>query len=162
MVRPGYHAWQVCTASPPPCVFRISFLTIRSVEIASHVNVRRNDMPCLSFLPHATFYSICLVPWDVAPQFDLIIPAQPADVDYIMLFMSGHLMFFRHSPYVWEQFLTYPRLTSLEAFLGAPYHWIDMGAGESRSPHSNSALVMRSLNFLHAVRGARVLPLRND
>lgn len=152
-MRPGYHARQV----RPGIAFTMCFPSVPDdppVEIASHVNVRRHQIA--SCLELAFSHSLCryvLVPWDVAPQFDLIIPAQPADVDYIMLFMSGHLMFFRHSPYVWEQFLHYYRLQSLEAFLGAPYHWIDMGAGKPSFclPEMSMSEV---LNNVSIIRGA--------
>lgn len=71
-----------------------------------------------------------VVPWDVIDQFDLMIPEFPADLEQIMLFMSGHLMFFKHEARVMEEFLNFPALRSVETFLATPKKWVDLGAGE--------------------------------
>lgn len=49
-----------------------------------------------------------------------------------MLFMSGHLMFFRHEARVMEEFFNFKPLRSVQAFLATPKKWIDPGAGELR------------------------------
>jgi len=46
-----------------------------------------------------------------------------------MMYMRGHLMFFRHDKRVANEFFNYPALRSLQSFLDAPDLWIDHGAG---------------------------------
>ena len=85
---------------------------------------------------HGPELSLFPVPWDVADQFDLIIPATGANFDQVMLFMRGHLMFFRHDKRVTNEFFNFPALRSLQSFLNTPDAWIDTAAGEQTScPH---------------------------
>lgn len=51
------------------------------------------------------------------------------NIDQVMLFMSGHLMFFRHEKRVTNEFFNYPALRSLQSFLDTPERWIDPAAG---------------------------------
>jgi hypothetical protein len=73
-------------------------------------------------------------PWDVAENFDIIIPG-PSGVypeDNLLLFMPGHLGFFRNSAQFTAQFLEFPNFRNLDAFLHLP--WIDSAAGEHFQP----------------------------
>ena len=116
---------------PSPCNLALT-VNVSPSSPGRHLAVREDHGPDLSFLP---------VPWDVADQFDLIIPAATADFDQVMLFMRGHLMFFRHDKRVTNEFFNFPALRSLQSFLDTPNHWIDVAAGEQTSrPHSYSSI----------------------
>jgi len=46
-----------------------------------------------------------------------------------MLFMAGHLSFFRHEKRVTEEFFNYPSLRSLQTFLRTPENWFTYAPG---------------------------------
>ena len=71
------------------------------------------------------------VPWDVAPNFDLIVSSSQSFLDENLLYLPGHLCFFRHSQSVVDEFLKYPALKSLEAFRSFEQgdQWISPASG---------------------------------
>ncbi|KAF8320046.1 hypothetical protein DL93DRAFT_2153074 [Clavulina sp. PMI_390] len=86
-------------------------------------------------------------PWDMIGQFDLIIPAFPADLDRVMVFMSGHLMFFKHEERVMNEFFHFPHLQTIELFLQTDKDWIDGAAEEA--DYSHFAVLNKNLTFVH-------------
>jgi|SRR5882762_8424566 len=87
-------------------------------------------------------------PWDVAEDFDILIPGQ-SEVgeahDHLLLFMPGHLAFFRNSAQFTAQFLEFPNFRNLQAFLHLP--WVDAAAGEFLTPshYTENLLTDRSM-----------------
>ncbi|KAF8333019.1 uncharacterized protein EI90DRAFT_3052702 [Cantharellus anzutake] len=87
-------------------------------------------------------------PWDLAPQFDIIVASAQHYLDEILLYLPGHLCFFRHSQSVVDEFLKYPALRSLEAFRAAEEdgRWINTDAEEQE--YSHFAFTNKNLTFL--------------
>ncbi|KAI0261005.1 hypothetical protein BC834DRAFT_492851 [Gloeopeniophorella convolvens] len=84
-------------------------------------------------------------PWDIAYNFDMLIAYYPSpDADDVLLYMKGHLSFFRHSPEVTRQFLTFPNFRTQHTFLTLP--WIETDAEEAE--YSHFALLQTNLTFL--------------
>ena len=107
-------------------------LTFIPIQFRSQVYVGFLSIPFFALLFQQTIRPIrpFVVPWDVAHQFDLILPALPTNLGQTMLVMGGHLMFFRHEKRVMVEFFNFHALRSLQTFLDAPDRWIDPGAGE--------------------------------
>lgn len=70
-------------------------------------------------------------PWDAAPHFDVLVPALPTDDAEVLLFLPGHLAFFRHAPHVTDAFMRFPNVRTYRNFLDLP--WISIEAG-TRAP----------------------------
>ena len=68
-------------------------------------------------------------PWDVAQDFDIIVPHPYAlyPEDAVLLYMRGHLTFFRRSPELTAKFLEFPAFKNLESWLELSF---DRGPGE--------------------------------
>ncbi|KAF9515859.1 hypothetical protein BS47DRAFT_1341465 [Hydnum rufescens UP504] len=92
-------------------------------------------------------------PWDVAKDFDILAPSLPIHGDNILLFTPGHLAFFRNSPDVVDQFMTFPNLVNADAFATLP--WI--GSDSEEVEYSNFAFLNTNLTFLrfHALVPSR-------
>jgi hypothetical protein len=64
-------------------------------------------------------------PWDVAENFDIIVP-QPYGLhpdDGILLYMPGHLTFFRRSADFTAKFLEFPFFRNLCTWLHGSFNW---------------------------------------
>ncbi|KAH8119132.1 hypothetical protein DFH11DRAFT_1686098 [Phellopilus nigrolimitatus] len=73
-------------------------------------------------------------PWDIAHDFDVLAPAsQPEFSSQPLLFTRGHMAFFRHSPEVLDKFHSFPKFSSLTAYLTLPATLYD--AEESEFSH---------------------------
>ncbi|KAF9528932.1 hypothetical protein CPB83DRAFT_893901 [Crepidotus variabilis] len=83
-------------------------------------------------------------PWDIAEDYDLVVPGGPINGDDILLYLPGHLMFFKHSTFVLEEFMTFPNFKTVDAFLNLP--WIGISAEESE--YSHFAFTNPNLTFL--------------
>ncbi|KAF8320047.1 hypothetical protein DL93DRAFT_2094499 [Clavulina sp. PMI_390] len=86
-----------------------------------------------------------LFPWDVIGQFDLLIPQTPSNGEQILMYMSGHLMFFKHEKRVLEEFFNFHALRSAQIFIDAPRDWIDPGAEEV--DYSTFVMLNNNLTF---------------
>lgn len=70
-------------------------------------------------------------PWEIAPSFDVIMAASVDDaVDSVLLYLTGHLAFFRHSPRVVNSFMTIANLQSQHNFMTLPWFSPDPDEGE--------------------------------
>ena len=76
---------------------------------------------------HLCLYFFPAVPWDVAEDYDLIVPGGPINGDDVLLYLPGHLMFFKHAKSVVDEFMNFPNLKTMHAFLNLP--WIGHDAG---------------------------------
>jgi hypothetical protein len=76
-------------------------------------------------------------PWDVMENFDIMVahtfPVHPTD--RVLLYLPGHLTFFRNSAQVTTGFLAFPNFQNLNAFLHDP--WFGWAAGEKFKPTSD-------------------------
>jgi hypothetical protein len=94
-------------------------------------------------------------PWAVAENFDILIPGQSevgGPHDHLLLFMPGHLAFFRNSAQFTVQFLEFPNFRNLDAFLNLP--WVDTAAGEHLIPsiYAENLLTDRSMQRKSIIR----------
>ncbi|KAJ7593636.1 hypothetical protein C8J56DRAFT_1043438 [Mycena floridula] len=71
-------------------------------------------------------------PWDVSDQFDVYVSGWHA-MQELLLFMPGHLMVFRHSHVITDEFMRLPNLLNVDAFLAEP--WINEASEESEYSH---------------------------
>ncbi|KAF8312889.1 uncharacterized protein EI90DRAFT_3092675 [Cantharellus anzutake] len=88
------------------------------------------------------------VPWDLAPQFDIIVASAQSYLDEILLYLPGHLCFFRHSQSIVDEFLKYPALRSLEAFRAAEKDGRWIGSDAEEQEYSHFAFTNKNLTFL--------------
>ena len=73
--------------------------------------------PFVSRYPSFSYSISFLVPFDIALQFDVLIPGPPVHDKEILLFHAGHLAFFRHSDRVLNEYMKYPRLKDMRTWL---------------------------------------------
>ncbi|KAL5507443.1 hypothetical protein ACEPAH_6899 [Sanghuangporus vaninii] len=60
-------------------------------------------------------------PWDVAHDFDILVPSpQPDFANHRMLYMRGHMTFIRNSPDVLDRLHSFPKFSSLSAYMSLP------------------------------------------
>ncbi|KAF9031525.1 hypothetical protein BDZ89DRAFT_1063922 [Hymenopellis radicata] len=62
----------------------------------------------------------CL-PWDIAPQFDVLVPTAPSWADDILVFTPGHMMFYRHSDDVVRELMNMPHVRDMDSFMQDPF-----------------------------------------
>lgn len=79
---------------------------------------------------------IYAVPWDVADDFDMLVPGAPINGNDVLLYLPGHLAFFRNAPHIVDQFMTFPNLRTLDAYLNLPWISSDSGALGNFSPQA--------------------------
>ncbi|KAL5523719.1 hypothetical protein ACEPAG_7892 [Sanghuangporus baumii] len=73
-------------------------------------------------------------PWDIAPEYDIIVASsQPEFANHRLLFMRGHMSFFRNSPEVLHRLHSFPKFASLSAYMSMPPTLVD--AEESEFSH---------------------------
>lgn len=91
------------------------------------------------------------VPWDVAHNFDLIVSSRETFLDENLLYLPGHLCFFRHSQSVVDEFLKYPALKDLETFRSFEHDgkWISPESGPFLSLPRALVLIMIGWFLLH-------------
>lgn len=68
-------------------------------------------------------------PWDEAEKYDIVFPSGPydnADENGILLYIPGHLAFFRNSDHVVDEFIKFPQVASYDGFF--QNEWMDSGA----------------------------------
>ncbi|OCB88395.1 hypothetical protein A7U60_g4436 [Sanghuangporus baumii] len=60
-------------------------------------------------------------PWDVAHDFDVLVPSpQPDFANHRMLYMRGHMAFIRNSLDVLDKLHSFPKFSSLSAYMSLP------------------------------------------
>ena len=70
-------------------------------------------------------------PWDEADKYDILFPSNPMDSDDVLLYIPGHLAFFKNSEHLTLEFMKFPQVRTLDGFL--QQQWMDSGApGKSR------------------------------
>ncbi|KDQ20882.1 hypothetical protein BOTBODRAFT_169589 [Botryobasidium botryosum FD-172 SS1] len=84
-------------------------------------------------------------PWDIAEDFDILVPAAPTNGDdIILLYLPGHLAFFKHATHISDQFMNLPNLQTMDAYMTMP--WIGSDAEECE--YSHFAFLDSNLTFL--------------
>ena len=68
------------------------------------------------------------------------------NADDALVFMSGHLMFFKNEPRVMEEFFNFPALKTSETWLATERRWIDPGAEEV--DYSHFAMLNPNITFI--------------
>ena len=90
-----------------------NFFFFRPTPVLSEI-VRPHSLHAANH-PHTQFFFS--VPFDVASQFDVLVPGLPVHDDEIHLFHAGHLAFFRHSERVLAEYMKYYRLKDVKTWL---------------------------------------------
>lgn len=65
-------------------------------------------------------------PWDEAEKYDILFPSNIIDHDHNLVYVPGHLAFFRNSEHLTAEFMKFPGVASLDGFLQQT--WMDSGA----------------------------------
>ena len=66
-------------------------------------------------------------PWEEADNFDMLFPGSPMDGgDSVLLYIPGHLAFFKNSEHNTQEFMRFPQVATLDGFLQQA--WMDSGA----------------------------------
>ncbi|KAJ8523019.1 hypothetical protein ONZ45_g500 [Pleurotus djamor] len=84
-------------------------------------------------------------PWELAPSYDIVFPAPPIDYgEEMLLFMPGHLAFFKHASYVVDEFMQFPNVKDMKGFMDLP--WVSSDTEECE--YSHFAFTATNLTFL--------------
>ena len=68
-------------------------------------------------------------PWDEAEKYDMVFPSGPSDNgDQLgnLLYIPGHLGFYRVSEHLVDEFMRFPQVATYDAFFAQ--NWMDSGA----------------------------------
>jgi len=74
----------------------------------------------------------------------MIVTNKPEYADFVLVFLPGHLSFFRHSSRVVDQFMLFPNFRSVDTFLNMPW----LGGDTEESEWSHFAFLNTNLTFL--------------